>query len=101
MYGNQSTSGGASTTTTAGAVSGSAKFSGGRVAFSTGQVPPPGTPGGSVRLSGDAAVVLLGVVVLADLVHYIVGDPPPKPLPPGTRIADTCSCYQKSVTGDP
>ena len=95
MYGNQSTSGGTTTTVTAAAISGSADFSHGKVAFSSGRVPPPGTPGGYLKLSGDAAGIFVVGVVIADLLNYIRGEAPPKPLPPGTRIADTCSCYKK------
>ena len=100
MYGNQSTSGGATTTVTATAISGSADFSHGKVAFSSGRVPPPGTPGGYLKLSGDAAAVLVVGVAIADFLNYIRGEAPPKPLPPGTRIADTCSCYQKPVNSE-
>lgn len=100
MYGNPSTSGGATATTTASQVGGTAKFSGGRVAFSAGQVPPAGAPGGRLKLSGDAAAVLLVGVVIADFLHAIHGWTAPKPLPPEARIGDTCSCYRKPVMGD-
>lgn len=100
MYGNQSTSGGATATSTASHVGGSAKFSGGRVAFSSGQVPPRGASGGHLRLSGDAAAVLLVGVVIADFLNAIRGDFAPKPLPPETRIGESCSCYQKPVNGE-
>ena len=100
MHGVQSTSGGTTTTATSSQVSGAAKFSGGRVAFSSGQVPPPGTPGGSAYLGQGASVVLITGIVLADLFNYIRGEPRPKALPAGTKIMDTCSCYQKQVMGD-
>jgi hypothetical protein len=52
-------------------------------------------------VSGSAAYVLVGVVALADLWNYFRGEPQAKQLPPGTRIADTCSCYgYKPVAGD-
>jgi hypothetical protein len=101
MYGNQSASGGATATTTSSQISGAASFSHGRAAFSYGQVPPPGAPGGHLRLTGDAVTSLIIGVVIVDLLNYIHGEVGPKPLPPDTRIADTCSCYQKPVSGEP
>jgi len=92
----QSTSGGTTATTTSSQVAGSARFSGGRASFSSGQTIPAGAPGGSVRLSGSSAGVAVVGLALADLVNYIVGPAQPKPLAPGTRIADTCSCYEKT-----
>jgi hypothetical protein len=99
LYGNQSTGGGTTTTTTASAVSGSATFSGGRVSFSTGQPVPPNAPGGTLKVSGSAAGVLVVGVVLADWFYYMVGPSQPKPLAPDARIADTCSCYKKPDPG--
>jgi hypothetical protein len=99
-YGVQSNSGGATTTTTASKVSGSASFPGGRVAFSSGQVPPPGAPGGHAYLgNGGSALVVTGVV-LADFLNYIRGEPRPKELPADTKIMGTCSCYKKPVMSD-
>jgi len=95
MYGYQSTSGGTTTTVTSGQVSGSATFAGGRASFSSGQPVSPNAPGGYVKLSGSAAGVLVVGLVFADLMYYMVGQPQPKPLAPGTRIADICSCYKK------
>jgi hypothetical protein len=103
MHGNQSTSGGTTTTTTSSQVSGSVEGANYRASFSSGGHPvSPKASGGYVRVSGDAAAVLIGVVVIADLVNYFRGAPQPKPLPPGTAISDTCSCYgyQPPVAGD-
>jgi len=100
MHGVQSTSGGTTTTTTASQVSGSARFAGGRAAFSSGQVPPPGAAGGHVSLGKGASVVLVTGVLLADLFNYIRGEPRPKALPTGTKIMDTCSCFKKEVISD-
>ena len=99
LYGNQSTIGGTTTTTTASHVSGSTQFSGGRAAFSSGGHPiPANAPGGTLKVSGSAAGVLVVGVVLADLFYYMVGPSQPKPLAPDARIADTCSCYRKDGT---
>jgi len=94
MYGNQSTSGGTTVTTTSAHVSGSAQGSNYRAAFSSGGHPvSPKASGGYVAASGSAAYALVGVFVLADLWSYFRGEPQPKPLPPGTTISHTCSCY--------
>jgi hypothetical protein len=96
LYGNQSTVNGTTTTTTSTQVSGSTKFSGGRASFSSGGHPvPANAPGGTLKVSGSAAGVLVVGVVLADFFYYMVGPSQPKPLAPDTRIADTCSCYRK------
>lgn len=94
-YGVQSTRGGATTTTTASQVSGSASFSGGKIWFSSGQVPPPGSPGGYLRLSGSSGGALLAGLVIGDLLNYLAGWNQPKPLPPDAKIMETCSCYRK------
>jgi len=65
------------------------------VAFSSGQVPPAHAPGGHLRLSGEAAAILVVGLVLADLLNYIRGEPRPRPLASDARISETCSCYQK------
>ena len=94
MYGNQSTSGGTTVTTTSAHVSGSAQGSNYRAAFSSGGHPvSPKASGGYVAASGGAAYALVGVLVLADLLSYFRGEPQPKPLAPGTAISHTCSCY--------
>lgn len=101
MYGNQSTSGGTTITTTSSQVSGSAQGANYKASFSSGGHPvSPKASGGYVSASGNAAYVLIGVVVVADLVRYFRGEPQPKPLAPGTAISHTCSCYQKEVIGD-
>jgi hypothetical protein len=96
MYGNQSTSGGTTTTVTSTQVSGSAQGSNYKVSFSSGGRPvSPTAPGGHVYASGNSAYVVIGVVMFAEIVNYFRGTPQPKPLAPGTRIADTCSCYKQ------
>jgi hypothetical protein len=101
LHGNQSATGGSTTTTTASHVNGSTTFSGGKASFSSGGHPiPANAPGGTLRVSGSAAGALVVGVVFLDFVNYMVGPTPPTPLAPDARIADTCSCYQKPVTGD-
>ena len=97
LYGNQSTSGGTTTTTTSGQVSGSTQGANYKVSFSSGGQPAsPRASGGYVAASGNAAYVLVGVVALAELWNYYFrGGPQAKPLPPGTAISDTCSCYKQ------
>ncbi len=100
VAGNQSTSGGTTTTTTSGQVSGSTSFSGGRASFSSGGQPvSPRAQGGYAQVSGSgsgsvtaAAVLLIGVGIV-EFLNYVAGTPPPKPLPPGQAIGQTCSCY--------
>jgi hypothetical protein len=102
MYGNQSTGGGTTITTTSSQVSGSTQGANYKASFSSGGRPvSPKAPGGYVSASGNAAYVLIGFVVVADLVRYFRSDPQPKPLAPGTAISHTCSCYKKEdVTSD-
>jgi len=70
-YGVQSTSGGTTTTVTSSQVSGSAKFSGGKIAFSSGQVPPPSAPGGHAYLGkGASALLVTGIVLGRPLQHH-------------------------------
>jgi len=103
VAGNQSTSGGTTTTTTSGQVSGSTTFSGGRASFSSGGQPvSPRASGGYASVSGNAAAVLLIGVGIVEFLNYVAGMPPPKPLPPGAAIGQTCSCYgyKPPVMGD-
>jgi hypothetical protein len=96
MYGYQSTSGGTTTTVTSAQVNASAQGANYKVSFSSGGRPvSPRAPGGHVYASGSSAYVVIGIVALADLWNYFLGAPQAKPLPPGTRIADTCSCYKQ------
>ena len=101
MYGNQSTSGGTTTAATSSQVSGSAQGANYKTSFSSGGYPvSPRASGGYVSVSGNAAAVLVVGLVFADLVNTLRGEPQAKPLPPGTAISHTCSCYQKEVISD-
>ena len=99
-YGVQSTGGGTTATTTSTQVGGTAKFSGGRATFVSGQPVSPSAPGGSVRLGSGAAAVLITGIALADFFNYIRGEPRPRELAPGEKIMETCSCYKKQLTSD-
>lgn len=104
MYGNQSTSGGTTATTTSSQVSGSSQGANYKASFSSGGHPvTPKASGGYVSVSGNSATVLIGVVVLAELVNYLRGESRPRPQPPGTAISHTCSCYgyQPDLALDP
>lgn len=94
-YGVQSSGGGTTATVTSTQVGGTAKFSGGRAAFVSGQPVSPSAPGGHVRLGSGATAVLIAGIALADFFNYIRGEPGPKDLEPGTKILETCSCYKK------
>ena len=95
-YGLQSESNGRTSTVTATQVSGSASFSGGKIAFSSGQVPPPNAPGGHAYLGKNSSALMVTGVAFSNFVNYIRGEPRPKALPAGTKIMDTCSCYKQS-----
>jgi hypothetical protein len=100
LYGNQTTVNGTTTTVTATHVSGSTSFAGGRASFSSGGHPVAPAAGASVKVSGSAAGVLVVGIFLSDWFSYAVGPSQAKPLPPDTRIAHTCSCYKKPVSGE-
>lgn len=98
LHGHQAMSGGATTTTTSGAVSGSIKSGSTKLVVSSGQPVSPRAHGGYLRLSGDAAAVLLVGLILIDTVNYLVAQfsAPPAPLqrePAAGAISQTCSCY--------
>jgi len=94
-HGLQSTSGGTTTTVTSSQVGGVAKFSGGAVAFSSGQVPPSSAPGGHLRWSGTSSGTILVGAVFVGLLGQMVGWNQPNPLPEGTKIMHTCSCFKQ------
>ena len=100
MHAVETAGGGARSATTSSQVAGSAKFSHGSASFSSGPRISPGAPGGHVSLGKGASAVLIMGLVVADLVNYIAGPAGPRPLPPGERIMETCSCYQKPGTGN-
>jgi hypothetical protein len=96
LFGNQTTSGGAATSTTSAAMSGQASVGAARVSTSFGTPAPQGAAGGQVVFPrGASAVLVLGLIV-AEAVNYLstkLFDVPPASAAPQRSIADTCSCY--------
>ena len=90
LYGNQSGSG---TTVTSSRVVASTSGSNASVSLVYGARVPPTAPGGHLSVSSSSSGVLAGAVLFGFLASYIVGEQGPKPLPPGTKILHTCSCY--------
>ena len=92
LYGNQSSASG--TTVTSSRVVAVSSGSNASVAFTYGSPVPPTAPGGhlSVSSSGSSGV-LAGVVLFGFLASYVVGEEGPNPLPAGTKLLHTCSCY--------
>lgn len=96
LHGHEHAGDGRHTTVVAGAVSGSVRTSGARLAISAGQPVSPAAPGGHARISGDGALILIAGLVIADTVHYLatrLTDPPRQNRVARHAIADTCSCY--------
>jgi hypothetical protein len=102
LYGYQSSSGGSTTTVTSASVAASASSSNASVSFVSGPRVPANAPGGQLTVSSSSAGALGVTVLVGVLASYIVGEEGPKPLPAGTRIMHTCSCYgyQPPVTGE-
>lgn len=93
LYGYQSSSGGSTTTVTSASVAASASSSNARVSFVSGPRVPANAPGGQLTVSSSSAGALGVTVLVGVLASYIVGEEGPTPLPAGTRILHTCSCY--------
>jgi hypothetical protein len=100
VSGLETAGGGSRATTTSSQVAGSARFSHGAASFSSGPRVSPNAPGGHATLGKGASGVLIVGLVFADFWNYVVGPAHPRPLPPGERIMDTCSCYQKPAMSD-
>jgi len=93
FYGNESSSGGSTTTATSATVAASASSSNARISFAYGPRIPANAPGGHLTLSSNSGASLGVAVIFGVLASYIVGEEGPKPLPAGTRLLQTCSCY--------
>ena len=93
LYGYQSSGGGSTTTVTSASLAASASSPNARVSFVSGPRIPANAPGGQLTLSGDSAGALGVAVIVGILASTIVEKEGPKPLPPGTKLLHTCSCY--------
>ena len=91
LYGNQSSATG--TTVTSSRVVAGTSGSNAAVSFVYGSPVPPTAPGGQLTVSSSSSGVLAGIVLFGFLASYIVGEEGPKPLPAGTKLLHTCSCY--------
>lgn len=93
LYGYQSAGGGSTTTVTSAHVAASASSSNASISFVSGPRVPANAPGGQVTWSSNSGGYVGVAVILGFLASYIVGEEGPKPLPAGTKIMHTCSCY--------
>jgi len=102
LYGNQSSGGGSTTTVTSSRVVASASSSNVRVGFVSGPRIPASAPGGQVTVTSSSGGALAGIILFGLLAGYIVGEEGPTPLPPGTKLLHTCSCYgyEPPVSGE-
>lgn len=92
MYGQQTTGGGSTATTTGSSIRGSTSVGNARIGGSFG-APPPAT-GGQATLSGGASAVLVLSVVIAELFSdWFKPVPAPRELRAPGGISHTCSCY--------
>lgn len=93
LYGYRSSAGGSTTTVASTRVAASTSRSNAGVSFVSGQRVPSNTPGGQLTWSSNAGGALGVTVLVGALAGYIVGEEGPKPLPAGTKLLHTCSCY--------
>jgi len=96
LYGNQTTSGGATATTTSAATTAQASAGPARVGASFGTPAPQGAAGGQVVFPRAASAVLLLGLVIAETVNYLgakFGEPSGSQAAPRHSISSTCSCY--------
>lgn len=103
LHGNQTTSGGVTTTTTSAVTHAQASAGPARVSASFGTPAPQGAAGGQVVFSRGASAVLVFGLVIAETVSYLsakFSDAPPASSAPQRSIADTCSCYGYQPSND-
>ena len=98
LHGQQTSSGGSTSTTTASSVRGSTQAGNARLSASFGTPPAANAPGGQVNFSKGASAVLVLGLAIAGATEVVSGwfAPAPaerrEPLAPG-GISHTCSCY--------
>ena len=93
MHGQESSRDGATVVAVSAATAAAVSSSNASVSFVSGTPVPPGAPGGHLSVSSSSSGVLAGIVLFGVLASYIVGEEGPKPLPAGTKLLHTCSCY--------
>jgi len=93
FYGYQSSGAGSSSSVTSASVAATASSSHAITSFSYGPRIPASAPGGQVTVSSGSGAALGVAVLVGILAGYIVEQEGPKPLPAGTRLLHTCSCY--------
>lgn len=97
LYGNQTSGGGTTATSTGASVQGGTRIGNARIGGSFGAPPAAGAPGGQVTFSkGASAVVVLGLVVVGvvdTVAEWFEPAPPPRAARATGGIAHTCSCY--------
>lgn len=83
-------------------VAATASSSNASVSVVSGTAVPASAPGGHLTVTSSSAGALAGIILVGILASYIVGEDGPKPLPAGTKLLHTCSCYgyQPAVGGD-
>lgn len=94
MHGQESTRDGATVVAVSAATAAAVSSSNASVSLVSGTPVPPSAPGGhlSVSSSGSGGA-LAAVIAIGILAGYIAGEEGPKPLPAGTKLLHTCSCY--------
>jgi hypothetical protein len=101
-YGRESSGDGAGLVVMSAGVAASSSSSNASVSVVSGTAVPASAPGGHVTVSSGSAGALAGIILIGILASYIVGEEGPKPLPAGTKLLHTCSCYgyQPPVSGE-
>ena len=98
LYGNQTSGGGSTSTTTGSSVQGAKTIGKARVSGSFGAAPAPNAQGGQVHFSKGASAVLVMGVIIAGTVDAIGNWFKPaaqriERLPDSGPVSQTCSCY--------
>ena len=97
LYGNQTSGGGSTATTTGSSVQGAKTIGNARISGSFGAAPAPNAPGGQVHFSkGASAVLVLGVLIAGtvDAISELFRPAPSRiERAAGGSISQTCSCY--------
>ena len=94
MHGEESSRDGATVVAVSAATAATVSSSNASATVVYGTPAPASAPGGHLTLSSSSSSgALAGVIILGVIAGYIVGEEGPKPLPPGTKLLHTCSCY--------